>query len=183
MEEIGAFLAQKMSNLAEVIAGDPFLGPRRKFKGESKNLACDRSKPRTRLASHSDYLQAGIVIADAVPQKRRFYEQVAGVKGFVLFIHSVIVSGVVFVLTGLHCCSQPCFYSHLERAVRAPCRLGQKEESMLPVIGRPYQGPTRHGSSGRGVRNSELLRLLPHRTVHMAFAAPERRRRYCRYPG
>jgi len=38
---------------------------------------------------------------------------------------------------------------------------------MLPVIGRLYQGPTRHESSGRGVRNSELLRLLPHRTVYM----------------
>jgi hypothetical protein len=89
MEEIGTFLDQKMSNLAEVIAGEIRLGPRRKFKGESKNLDCDRSTPLTalasRLASRSDYLQAGIVIADAVPQKRRFYEQPAGVKGFCTF--------------------------------------------------------------------------------------------------
>jgi hypothetical protein len=88
MEEIGAFLDQKMSNLAKVTAGDLFRASR-KFKGESKNLDCGRSKPRaglvSRLASRSDCLQAAIVIAVAVPQKRRFYEQAAGVKGFCTF--------------------------------------------------------------------------------------------------
>jgi hypothetical protein len=69
--------------------------------------------------------------------------------GYLSMSRSLASSGVclsllLLVMVVSRCCSPPCSIRTLSKPFVALCRLGQSEKSMLPVFGRPYEGPSRH---------------------------------------
>ena len=95
-----------------------------------QNTSTLLSKCRHRLAPGSRVIRK----LSVVPEKSGFYEQV-------IYVNLAFSSLLLFCCSWSAYCSPPCFYSHFGEPLRLCVGWGQKEKSMLPVIGRPRLGP------------------------------------------
>ena len=80
--------------------------------------------------------------------KSGFYEQVVCVKGVFVFLFLASLSLLLFVVVGPHTVLPRVSIRTLSELLGLCAGWGQKEKSMLPVIGRPCEGPTRRAVIG-----------------------------------
>ena len=81
-----------------------------------------------------------------LPVKSGFYEQVVCVKG--VFVFLFLASLLLFVVVDPHAVLPRVSIRTLSEPLGLCAGWGQKEKSMLPVIGRPCEGPTRRAVIG-----------------------------------
>ena len=86
-----------------------------------------------------------MIFNSVLPRKSCFYEQVVCVKGIFVFL---FLASLLFVVVDPHAVLPRVSIRTLSEPLGLCAGWGQKEKSMLPVIGRPCEGPTRRAVIG-----------------------------------